>query len=147
MVQRYRDRVGEIYGNWEVMNYSHTENYNVYWNCKNILNNKMSCKNVKNLLELKYRKDKGPQYSREIYERNRENRIKSSLRYYYSNKEKCAKQKKGYYENNIEYWREYGRNYSRKYYRENKEQCLEATRRWNETHPNYQKEYRKSHKK
>lgn len=128
MSRKIKDITGYIYGNWRVIEYSHRENTSKgtihYWLCKHIKTEEVKVKSTRALCNAQYQKTNPKLFS--AY----------ALDYYYKNKEKCLKQMREYYENNLERLKEYGRQQQKqwkkdhpKYYIENKEKFKEYNKR------------------
>lgn len=127
-MSRKKDRIGQIYGNWEVLEFSHVEQTSrdslYFWICKNTKTGETKIKSTKALCHAQYQKTNPKLFS--TY----------SLDYYYKNKDKRLKQMREYYENNLERLKEYGRQQQKqwkkdhpKYYIENKEKFKEYNKR------------------
>lgn len=169
-----KNRVGQIFGNWEVLAYSHKGKkdhrggFYHFWECKNIITSEAKLLSTQRLLHIQWQKDNPERikeysirykqshkeylknYRKEYYKKNKEKINQQILQYYYRDKEKWAERARKYYEKNIERLREYGRQqqkwYSKKYYQEHRYELNEYNKKWYREHSDKVKEYNKRQK-
>lgn len=134
----FRDRTGEIYGEWKVTGFN-SKHYqpcgkpDFKWNVVNVDTGEQKVVTLTNLLNLKApQQEKCKQRRKEYYKKNKEWQCAKTLENYYKNHEHRRAVAKAYYEKNKEKLREYGREYQRKRYTEQKEQCIQSIKKCQE---------------
>lgn len=138
----FRDRTGEIYGEWKVAGFN-SKHYqpcgkpNFKWDVVNVNTGEQKVVTLANLLNLKApQQEKCKQRRKEYYKKNKEWQCAKTLENYYKKHEHRRVVAKAYYEKNKEKLREYGREYQRKRYAEQKEQCIQSARKSQERYKN-----------
>ena len=160
-----KDRIGERYGRYNVIAFSHeiiNENNKkkYYWKVIDNTTGEIKVFPVGSLLNFRYfETERGKLLAKKArkrwYSKHKEEHNKEMCIYYEEHKDIRKNQMREYYEKNIEHLKEYGREQQKWYYPSHKEKqqaymkeyMKEYNKKYRQEHKEYFQEYTRNHKK